>query len=202
MRQSLQAEFRFVSYSLSGLFLTDTCSQPSDVGDVFTPSHTSRNGPPSPKSGRLSYRARHDPNGSAIGNADLGNGCVPYVVLQQQCTTHLLGSCLKTSRETLRPVKRLDAAGSLRLSEGFVGAGSGKAGSAHSGGSGGSGGALSVDTAENSLTPQKSRSGGRLRKDKEKPSPTAAAGRAMVGEVVLPTLDKVSRRASPTLSSA
>lgn len=96
-------------------------------------------------------------------------------------------------------MKRLDTVGSLKLSEGFVGAGgTGKAGSSHSGGSGGSGsGHLSIDTKEGSLNSKKSRSSGRLKKDRGKPSPTALAGRTMVAEVVLPTLDKVSALCVP-----
>ncbi|KAF8309351.1 Pkinase-domain-containing protein [Clavulina sp. PMI_390] len=137
------------------------------------PASPTQNGPPSPKSGRLSYRARHDPNGSAIGDADLGTG-----------------------RETLRPVKRLDAAGSLRLSEGFVGAanpGRADVGTSGSGGSRASSGSGEKSTSEEQSTRNKSRNGsGRLKKER-KPSPAAMAGRAMVADVVLPHLDKAVR---------
>jgi len=47
--------------------------QPIDSTDADA---SAKNAPPSPKSGRLSRRARHDPNGTAIGDADLGTGCV------------------------------------------------------------------------------------------------------------------------------
>lgn len=98
-----------------------------------------------------------------------------------------------TRRDTLRPVKHFDAAGSLRLSQEFVGAsGTGKAGSSRSGGSGSSGGQLApLDTTEESLNHKKSKSSGRLKKGKSKPPAGAVAGRAMVSEVILPNLEKV-----------
>lgn len=100
-----------------------------------------------------------------------------------------------TRRDTLRPVKRLDTAGSLRLSEEFVGAsGTGKAGSSHSGGSGGS--VTLLDTTEESASRKKSRSG-RSKKAKSKPSAGAVAGRSMVSEVIIPNLEKVSPRTAP-----
>jgi len=104
-----------------------------------------------------------------------------------------------TRRDTLRPVKHLDTAGSLRLSQEFVGAdGTGKAGSSRSGGSGGSGGQLApLDTTEESLNRKKSRSSGRLKKAKSKPPASAVAGRAMVSEVILPNIEKVRQSLEP-----
>lgn len=89
------------------------------------------------------------------------------------------------SRDTLRPVKRLDTASSLRLSEGFVG-------TTRSTGS---------DESPTELLPPLPTSEGVLRKSsknaKQKASakqvgPSATAGAAIITQVVLPRLETVS----------
>jgi hypothetical protein len=100
-------------------------------------------------------------------------------------------------------VKKLDTAGSLRLSEDFVGKTSKSGSSGGSGGSGGKDGSpattpLRISTSPTKLTEgsptssghQKHRNG-KLRKEKDKSS-AAVAGLEMVSEVIIPTLDKVS----------
>lgn len=96
---------------------------------------------------RASYNARNDVRGAGtlVREADLGTGV-----------------------DTIRPVKKVDTAGSLRLSADFVG-------SARRDGSG------SVPTS-----PTRDRSG-----HKRGPTELAKAGASIVDEVVLPILDKV-----------
>ncbi|KAG8906483.1 hypothetical protein FRB99_006798 [Tulasnella sp. 403] len=145
----------------------------NESGDVSEPRT-----PPSPtasrSSRRSSYAARHDPNGTVLNEADLGSGM-----------------------HTVRPVKRVDAAGSLRLSEEFVGSvrsppasPDGKttmedavASSSANGNTTGSGGSRS--------------SGGKLRKKKSREDVAkrskeemSNAGRVLVDQVVLPLLQQ------------
>jgi serine/threonine-protein kinase 24/25/MST4 len=118
-------------------------STPEDVGDSPPPAYNS----PAVRSGsrRSSYAARNDARGTLMREADLGNGI-----------------------DTIRPIKKLDAAGSLRLSNDFVGSMRREA-------SNSSGQAPSSPTAPHKRTT----------------SETAKAGRSMVDEVVLPILQKV-----------
>jgi serine/threonine-protein kinase 24/25/MST4 len=104
---------------------------------------------------RSSYAARTAPTGTVVREADMGTGV-----------------------DTIRPVKKIDTTGSLRLSSEFVGsirARDGREGT-HTG---------SVPTSPTS--PMKDKSSAHRRSASE----TAKAGRSLVDEVVLPTLEKV-----------
>ncbi|KAI0304006.1 hypothetical protein BC826DRAFT_1095278 [Russula brevipes] len=102
---------------------------------------------------RSSYAARTAPNGTIVREADLGNGV-----------------------DTIRPVKKIDTTGSLRLSSEYVGslrARDGRDGS--------------IGSAPTSPTsPVKDKSSAHRRSA----SDAAKAGRSLVDEVVLPTLQK------------
>ena len=98
---------------------------------------------------RSSYAARNDMRGTVIGEADLGTGV-----------------------DTIRPVKKVDTVGSLRLSADFVGSGR-KEGNA------------SVPTSPTSPTSPTKIS------HKRGPMELAKAGTSMVDEVVLPILQNV-----------
>jgi serine/threonine-protein kinase 24/25/MST4 len=107
---------------------------------------------------RSSYAARTAPNGTIVREADLGTGV-----------------------DTIRPVKKIDTTGSLRLSSEYVG--SLRAREGRDGSSNGS-----VPTSPTSPV-----------KDKDRPSvhkraasDAAKAGQSLVDEVVLPTLQRVS----------
>ncbi|KAI9513312.1 Pkinase-domain-containing protein [Russula earlei] len=103
---------------------------------------------------RSSYAARTAPNGTIVRVADLGNGV-----------------------DTIRPMKKIDATGSLRLSSEYVG--SMRARDGRDGNGGGSGPASPT-------SPVKDRSSSHRRAMNE----AAKAGRSLVDEVVLPTLQK------------
>jgi serine/threonine-protein kinase 24/25/MST4 len=100
---------------------------------------------------RSSYAARMAPNGTIVREADIGTGV-----------------------DTIRPVKKIDTTGSLRLSSEFVGSIRARDGS----------GAGSVPTSPTSPVKDKS-------SHKRSASETAKAARSLVDEVVLPTLQKV-----------
>jgi serine/threonine-protein kinase 24/25/MST4 len=106
---------------------------------------------------RSSYAARTAPNGTVVRVADMGTGV-----------------------DTIRPVKKIDATGSLRLSSEYVG--SMRARDGREGSSAGS-----VPTSP--ISPMKDKSSTHRRTASE----AAKAGRSLVDEVVLPTLDKVGR---------
>jgi serine/threonine-protein kinase 24/25/MST4 len=99
---------------------------------------------------RSSYAARMAPNGTIVREADIGTGV-----------------------DTIRPVKKIDTTGSLRLSSEFVGSIRARDGS----------GAGSVPTSPTSPVKDKS-------SHKRSASETAKAARSLVDEVVLPTLQK------------
>ncbi|KAI0068743.1 Pkinase-domain-containing protein [Artomyces pyxidatus] len=101
---------------------------------------------------RSSYAARHAPTGTVVREADLGSGV-----------------------DTIRPVKKIDTAGSLRLSSEFVGSMRGREGreSPSVGGSSPS-------------SPVKDKSSAHKRAASE----AAKAGRSVVDDIVLPTLQK------------
>lgn len=129
-----------------------------------TPSSSSSNSPPASPTKRTSYAERTNTRGrgTQLRPADLGNGV-----------------------DTIRPVKRVDAAGSLRLSAEYVGAvrereegGGGTRGSAGSGNSGGKDGKESEKEKE--------------RKKKEKQVEHKKAGRLMVDDVIVPIMQNVS----------
>lgn len=129
-----------------------------------TPSSSSSNSPPASPTKRTSYAERTNTRGrgTQLRPADLGNGV-----------------------DTIRPVKRVDAAGSLRLSAEYVGAvrereegGGGTRGSAGSGNSGGKDGKESEKEKE--------------RKKKEKQKEHKKAGRLMVDDVIVPIMQNVS----------
>ncbi|CEQ40823.1 SPOSA6832_02485, partial [Sporobolomyces salmonicolor] len=77
--------------------------------------------PPSPDK-RSSYRARHDINGTVLGAGDIGSGCVAglfpcdHLTLERRDAeqVHLV------SLNTVRPIRRLDSAGSQRASAEFL----------------------------------------------------------------------------------
>ncbi|KAG9104263.1 hypothetical protein FRC06_004011 [Ceratobasidium sp. 370] len=115
--------------------------------------------PSSPRSQkRLSYAERNNLNGAVVREGDVGDGM-----------------------STMRPVKRVDAAGSLRLSHEYVG-------SVRSRGSGDS----SEGSAENGLSESITSSGESKTpaKHKKSVSETAKAGKALVEEVVIPVLQQ------------
>lgn len=101
---------------------------------------------------RSSYAARMAPNGTIVREADIGTGV-----------------------DTIRPVKKIDATGSLRLSSEFVGSMRGREGS-NSG---------SAPTSPTSPVKDKSSAHKRAASD------AARAARSLVDEVVLPTIQKV-----------
>ena len=104
---------------------------------------------------RSSYAARTAPNGTIVREADLGTGV-----------------------DTIRPVKKIDTTGSLRLSSEYVGnirARDGRDGN----------GTGSVPTSPTSPVKDKASSHRRTA------SEAAKAGQSLVDEVVLPTLQKV-----------
>jgi serine/threonine-protein kinase 24/25/MST4 len=104
---------------------------------------------------RSSYAARTAPNGTIVREADMGTGV-----------------------DTIRPVKKIDTTGSLRLSSEYVGslrARDGREGSS----------AGSAPTSPTSPVKDKSSAHRRTASD------VARAGRSLVDEVVLPTLEKV-----------
>jgi serine/threonine-protein kinase 24/25/MST4 len=100
---------------------------------------------------RSSYAARMAPNGTIVREADIGTGV-----------------------DTIRPVKKIDTTGSLRLSSEFVGSIRARDGS----------GGSSVPTSPTSPVKDKS-------SHKRSASDAAKAARSLVDEVVLPTLQKV-----------
>ena len=106
---------------------------------------------------RSSYAARTAPNGTVVREADMGTGV-----------------------DTIRPVKKIDATGSLRLSSEYVG--SMRARDGREGSSAGS-------APASPISPMKDKSSTHRRTASE----AAKAGRSLVDEVVLPTLDKVGR---------
>lgn len=129
-----------------------------------TPSSSSSNSPPASPTKRTSYAERTNTRGrgTQLRPADLGNGV-----------------------DTIRPVKRVDAAGSLRLSAEYVGAvrereegGGGTRGSAGSANSGAKDGKESEKEKE--------------RKKKEKQVEHKKAGRLMVDDVIVPIMQNVS----------
>ena len=103
---------------------------------------------------RSSYAARTAPNGTIVREADLGTGV-----------------------DTIRPVKKIDTTGSLRLSSEYVGSMRAREGS----------GSNSLTTSPTSPVKDKSSS-----MHKRAASDAAKAGRSLVDEVVLPALQKVS----------
>jgi serine/threonine-protein kinase 24/25/MST4 len=105
---------------------------------------------------RSSYAARTAPNGTIVREADLGTGV-----------------------DTIRPVKKIDTTGSLRLSSEYVG--SMRVREGRDGSSNGS-----VPTSPTSPVKDKSTAHKRAASD------AAKAGRSLVDDVVLPTLQKVS----------
>ena len=106
--------------------------------------------------GRSSYAARTAPNGTIVREADLGTGV-----------------------DTIRPVKKIDTTGSLRLSSEYVGSMR-----VREGRDGGSNGYVSTPPT----SPVKDKSSAH----KRAASDAAKAGRSLVDEVVLPALQKVS----------
>lgn len=106
---------------------------------------------------RSSYAARTAPNGTVVREADMGTGV-----------------------DTIRPVKKIDATGSLRLSSEYVGSMRGRDG--REGSSAGS-------APTSPISPMKDKSSTHRRTASE----AAKAGRSLVDDVVLPTLDKVGR---------
>lgn len=106
---------------------------------------------------RSSYAARTAPNGTIVREADLGTGV-----------------------DTIRPVKKIDTTGSLRLSSEYVGSMRAREGREGSGSN-------SLTTSPTSPVKDKSSSA-----HKRAASDAAKAGRSLVDDVVLPALQKVS----------
>lgn len=109
---------------------------------------------------RTSYAARMAPNGTVVREADIGTGV-----------------------DTIRPVKKIDTTGSLRLSSEFVGSMRARGGS-NSG---------SVPTSPTSPVKDKSSA------HKRAASEAARAARSLVDDVVLPTIQKVRLFITPSL---
>ncbi|KAG8760245.1 hypothetical protein FRC11_000678 [Ceratobasidium sp. 423] len=114
--------------------------------------------PTSPRQKRSSHAARNDPNGTVVREGDVGDGM-----------------------NTMRPVKHVDAAGSLRLSNEYVG-------SARSGSSGDSG----EGSGENALAESAISNGAAkaARKRAKSVTESAKAGKALVDEIVVPVLQR------------
>jgi serine/threonine-protein kinase 24/25/MST4 len=104
---------------------------------------------------RSSWSARNDPNGSIVRASDVGNGS-----------------------DTLRPFKKVDAAGSLRLSSDYVGSIRGKDDAS--------------PTSPGSDTANGSGTNGSGKSHKRTQSEFSRAGSAMVTEIIVPTIQKVS----------
>lgn len=104
---------------------------------------------------RSSYAARTAPNGTIVREADLGTGV-----------------------DTIRPVKKIDTTGSLRLSSEFVGSMRAREGRDGSGSG-------SLTTSPTSPAKDKSSAHKRAASD------AAKAGRSLVDDVVIPALQKV-----------
>ncbi|CAE6520336.1 unnamed protein product [Rhizoctonia solani] len=115
--------------------------------------------PTSPRQKRSSHAARNDPNGTVVREGDVGDGRM----------------------NTMRPVRRVDAAGSLRLSNEYVG-------SVRSRSSGDSG----EGSGENVLTESIISNGDAkaARKRAKSLGESAKAGKALVDEVVVPVLQR------------
>ncbi|QRV87773.1 Serine/threonine-protein kinase [Ceratobasidium sp. AG-Ba] len=114
--------------------------------------------PTSPRSKRLSYAERNNLNGAVVREGDVGDGM-----------------------NTMRPVKKVDAAGSLRLSNEYVG-------SARSRGSGDSGeGSGENGLAESIMSNGESKAAAKRKKSLNE---SAKAGKALVDEVVIPVLQQ------------
>ncbi|KZV78487.1 Pkinase-domain-containing protein [Exidia glandulosa HHB12029] len=138
----------------------------ADLGLGAPPAYSSPNnstgslrGPSSTR--RSSYSERTNPHGTVIRTADLGTGM-----------------------DTVRPVKRLDAAGSLRLSADYMGS------ARRTGSSGGP-----TSPTSTSSESAGSASPGKLIKPhpRRSPSEIAKAGTAMIDDVVIPTLQNSIR---------
>ncbi|CAE6384692.1 unnamed protein product [Rhizoctonia solani] len=107
---------------------------------------------------RSSHAARNDPNGTVVREGDVGDGM-----------------------NTMRPVKRVDAAGSLRLSNEYVG--SIKSRSSGDSGEGNNENGLGESVISNSEAKT-------ARKRAKSLGESAKAGRALVDEVVVPVLQR------------
>ncbi|KAJ1309008.1 hypothetical protein OPQ81_004690 [Rhizoctonia solani] len=114
--------------------------------------------PTSPRQKRSSHAARNDPNGTVVREGDVGDGM-----------------------NTMRPVKRVDAAGSLRLSNEYVG--SVRSRSSGDSGDGNSENGLAESTASNGDAKA-------ARQRAKSVSESAKAGKSLVDEVVIPVLQK------------
>jgi len=127
---------------------------------------------------RSSYGERMNPNGAIIRGADVGSGYV-HEVLIFICNALVL---IRYDRlDTVRPVKRVDAAGSLRLSSEYTGSLRSRSGSSTSG-------PATPSPVEPPASPSK------LIKPhpRRTPSELAKAGCTIIDDVVLPTLQNVS----------
>lgn len=113
------------------------------------------------KSRRSSWSARNDPNGSVVRPDDVGNGS-----------------------DTLRPFKRVDTAGSLRLSSDYVG---------------------SVRSKEDGSPVSPTSAGGSIDSGKgshqRRKSEHAKAGLSMVSDIIIPTIQKVRRSTNENIES-
>ncbi|CAE6411496.1 unnamed protein product [Rhizoctonia solani] len=107
---------------------------------------------------RSSHAARNDPNGTVVRESDVGDGM-----------------------NTMRPVKRVDAAGSLRLSNEYVG--SIRSRSSGDSGEGNNENGLGESVISNGEAKE-------ARKRAKSLGESAKAGRALVDEVVVPVLQK------------
>jgi len=106
---------------------------------------------------RSSYAARHDLNGTVVREADLGNGM-----------------------DTLRPVKRLDAAGSLRASQEYVG--SNRSRDAPS--------PIPIPIPPPTGSERSPTSPNKLRRRSNQASVNARAGKIIVNDVLVPTFQR------------
>ena len=113
---------------------------------------------------RSSYSVRTAPKGTVVREADMGTGV-----------------------DTIRPVKKIDTTGSLRLSSEYVGSMRARDGRE---------GAGSMPTSPTSPMKDKSSAHRRAASD------TAKAGRSLVDEVVLPTLERVGCSLDPCQGGA
>ena len=135
----------------------DTPGATREPSPVINGTHSSNSPPPSPNTARrrstFAERTLSDGRGTQLRPADLGNGI-----------------------DTIRPVKRVDAAGSLKLSAEYVG-------QIREGANGTSGSGSSGESADGGANGGKGR--------KRRGSENARAGRAMLDEVVVPVFQNV-----------
>lgn len=124
--------------SIASLLAASPSALQPQVGDLphhlATEIHDPESLPPPPALGpertrKNSWQARHDINGTVLKGGDVGNGSVLFLSPRLFCLDRRIEANLPLDdnvnrHHTIRPVKRLDSAGSHRASTEFVGQGS------------------------------------------------------------------------------